>query len=98
MFDLGWFPGAINIGQGQKPHFMAEIIEVDDNVLARLDDYEGYNPRNPEHSLYIRMSYQDGFIYQYNGSVDGKLPVPAGDWLKYTQMKEGCNASHFAWW
>lgn len=96
MFDLGWFPGAVNIETAVDTFFMAEIIEVDDETLARLDDYEGYNPRNPEHSLYRRLSYQDGFIYQYNGSVDGKMPVPTGDWLDYTQMKEGCNAAHFA--
>lgn len=96
MFDLGWFPGAVGIETDDQHFFMAEIIEVDDETLARLDDYEGYNPRDPERSLYRRLSYQDGFIYQYNGNVDGRPPVPTGDWLDYTQMKEGCNASHFA--
>lgn len=96
MFDLGWFPGAVNIETAVDHYFMAEIIEVDDETLARLDDYEGYNPHNPEQSLYRRLSYQDGFIYQYNGNVEGKLPVPTGDWLDYTQMTEGCNAAHFA--
>lgn len=105
MFDLGWYPGVVDIFDpdwietefvSARPMFKAEIIEVDDETLARLDDYEGYNPRNPEQSLYRRVAYQDGFIYQYNGSVYGRLPVPTGDWLDYTQMKEGCNASHFA--
>lgn len=96
MFDLGWFPGAVGIETDDQHFFMAEIIEVDDETLARLDAYEGYDPRHPEHSLYLRKEYQDGFIYQYNGNVSGKLPVPTGDWLDYTQMKEGCNASHFA--
>ena len=96
MFDLGWFPGVVNIETAVGTFFKAEIIEVDDEMLDRLDSYEGYNPRNPEHSLYVRKEYQDGFIYQYNGSVEGKMPVPTGDWLDYTQMKEGYNASHFA--
>ena len=96
MFDLGWFPGVVNVETAVDSHFMAEIIEVDDETLARLDAYEGYDPRHPEHSLYVRKEYQDGFIYQYNGNVSGRLPVPTGDWLEYTQMTEGCNASHFA--
>ena len=101
MFALGWFPGAVNINENEvddQPHFVAEVIEVDDEMLARLDQYEGYDPRHPEHSLYVRKKYKDGFIYQYNGNVNGRLPVPtnlagACDWLEYTQMKEGCNAS-----
>lgn len=101
MFDLGWFPGAVNIETAVDTYFMAETIEVDDAGLARLDSYEGYNPDHPASSLYVRKAYQDGFIYQYNGNVEGKMPVPTdpqgcSDWLDYTQMKEGCNASHFA--
>jgi gamma-glutamylcyclotransferase (GGCT)/AIG2-like uncharacterized protein YtfP len=107
MFDLGWFPGVVGVpdepvgpmffAENEVEHFfMAEIIEVDDETLARLDSYEGYNPNHPASSLYVRKAYQDGFIYQYNGNVSGKLPVPTGDWLEYTQMTEGCNASHFA--
>jgi gamma-glutamylcyclotransferase (GGCT)/AIG2-like uncharacterized protein YtfP len=96
MFDLGWFPGVVNIETAVGAFFKAEIIEVDDDTLARLDSYEGYNPNHPASSLYVRKEYQDGFIYQYNGNVSGKLPVPTGDWLEYTQMTEGYNASHFA--
>lgn len=96
MFDLGWFPGAVLIGVEPEHHILAEVIEVDDAGLARLDRYEGYDPRHPEHSLYVRKEYEDGFIYQFNGNVDGKLPVLTGDWLDYIGQKEGCNASHFA--
>lgn len=92
MFDLGWFPGAVMIGVEPEHRILAEVIEVDDAGLARLDRYEGYDPRHPEHSLYIRKDYEDGFIYQFNGNVDGKLPVLTGDWLDYIGQKEGCNA------
>lgn len=94
MFDLGWFPGVVNIETAVDTFCKAEIIEVDDETLARLDSYEGYNPNHLASSLYVRKAYQDGFIYQYNGSVEGKMPVPTGDWLDYTQMSKGCNASY----
>lgn len=92
MFDLGWFPGAVLIGVEPEHRILAEVIEVDDAGLARLDSYEGYNRHNPSSSLYVRKEYEDGFIYQYNGNVEGRFPVLSGDWLNYTQQKEGCNA------
>ena len=101
MFDLGWFPGVVDIFDPHwkdaqfvslRPMFTAEVIEVDDETLARLDRYEGYDPRHPETSLYVRKEYKDGFIYQFNGNVDGATPVLSGDWLDYTKQKEGCNA------
>jgi len=101
MFDLGWYPGVVAVNDPHwrdaefaslRPMFTAEIIEVDDAELARLDDYEGYRPGDNENSLYRRIHYEDGFLYEYNRSVGNRPRVSSGDWLAYTQQKEGCNA------
>lgn len=95
MFDLGWFPGVkLSKEEEDGPHFLAEEVFVDDETLYDLDRYEGYDVHNTSSSLYVRKPYQDGFIYEYNGDMSGRLPVPSGDWLDYTQKGEGSNAHY----
>jgi gamma-glutamylcyclotransferase (GGCT)/AIG2-like uncharacterized protein YtfP len=97
MFDLGWFPGVVGVEVDDQHFFKAEIVEVDDDGLKRLDQLEGYRASDPDGSFYRRIRYQDGFIYQYNGDVSSKFPVPTGDWLEYTQKERGSNADILTW-
>lgn len=82
LYNLGWFPG---IELGGNDEVICETIYVDDDGLAKLDDYEGYSPSSPS-SLYIRTSImingETGWIYVYNRSVTGKEVILSGDWMK----------------
>jgi gamma-glutamylcyclotransferase (GGCT)/AIG2-like uncharacterized protein YtfP len=84
MYDLGWFPGVI---LGGPDDVVVERIEVDD--LQRIDRYEGYREDDPEGSLYIRVPYKDGYIYEYNRSVANDFVIASGDWLEYKNEGRG---------
>jgi gamma-glutamylcyclotransferase (GGCT)/AIG2-like uncharacterized protein YtfP len=87
LFDLGAFPGAVNIGDSEDS-FQAEVIEVDDQQLRSLDSYEGFYADSPSSSLFIRKPYKDGFIYEYNRlSIAGRPQIT--DWLSYKQQERG---------
>lgn len=86
LFDLGWYPGA---RLGGSSTFKAEVIEVDDEKLQDLDDYEGFSPNSPENSLYLREKYEDGWIYVYNQDLTDRRPIESGDWAEYVKTKEG---------
>ena len=89
LYDLGWFPGAKLGGEGV---IICEAKEVDEKATDR---YEGYNPDNPEGSLYIRRPMLDGFIYEYNHSIDQCERIQSGDWLEHTNKKRGINSGRF---
>jgi gamma-glutamylcyclotransferase (GGCT)/AIG2-like uncharacterized protein YtfP len=92
MFNLGSFPGIRLEGEHT---FTAEVVEVSDEILARLDRYEGYYEDAPEASLYIRRRYTDieagvdAWIYEYNSDFDPVNRVECGDWLTYTGQPRG---------
>lgn len=91
MYDLGWFPG-IKWNDGLGNTVKCEVIEADDQRLARLDHYEGYDEASPETSLYIREVFNDGYIYIYNRDVAGAKQVKEGDWLAFCGSSQGVNA------
>jgi gamma-glutamylcyclotransferase (GGCT)/AIG2-like uncharacterized protein YtfP len=97
MFSLGGFPG-VRLTDEPGFTFQAEIVEVDDETLARLDQYEGYYESSPENSLYIRQRFTDpergidAWVYEYNHERVGEQ-VPDGDWLAYVGKPRGGAAS-----
>jgi len=93
MYDLGAYPG-IKLGSPKEKRFVVvEEIEVDDDGLRRLDQYEGYSRYNPKGSLYIRMKAPCGsWIYQFNDEIDKYAVVESGDWLDYTDSVRGSAA------
>lgn len=89
LYDLGWFPGAgLALEEENPPTFTAEVIEVDDTRLKELDHYEGYSPSNPIGSLYLRVPYLDGFIYEYNGIPPESSLISSGDWQAHKKEKK----------
>ena len=92
LYNVSWFPGAILDEQSQSS-FLAEPVEVQN--WDRVDGYEGYDPSNPEGSLYIRRPFLDGFIYEYNRPVNDLEEIVSGDWLAYKEEERGRNAGRF---
>jgi gamma-glutamylcyclotransferase (GGCT)/AIG2-like uncharacterized protein YtfP len=87
MYDIGAFPG---VKLGGASEFVAEVIEVDDDGLRRLDSYEGYREDDPDNSLYLRVQLPDGcWIYEFNEPLYNKPVVPSGDWLEHVGSTRG---------
>ncbi len=91
LYDLGPYPGLVL--DGGSGH--AELYRIDDaSALARLDRYEGYDPRNPAASLFVRTRLHvarhahssagrlAAWVYVYNGSVAG-CPAIQGSWAAH---------------
>ena len=96
LVDLGAYPGLIP-GSGTVE---AELYEVvDDGVLERLDAFEGYDPRDPMGSLYLRKQIrlanppQDAWVFVYNRSVKGRPVVEAGSWERYLRLRNQSRAT-----
>lgn len=81
LFDLGPYPGA---RERPSQGVLAEVFEVDNAGLARLDQLEGYNARAPELGPYTRQRldtrYGKAWVYLYNRSVRGCRKISHGSW------------------
>jgi gamma-glutamylcyclotransferase (GGCT)/AIG2-like uncharacterized protein YtfP len=89
LYDLGEYPGAVFGGAAK---IVGEVIQLpsDDSVLAALDEYEGFDPHDPQGSLYLRVRREvtladgrslDCWAYAYNRDVTGHATIPGGDYL-----------------
>jgi gamma-glutamylcyclotransferase (GGCT)/AIG2-like uncharacterized protein YtfP len=95
LYDLGAYPGAIlNPAAGTLIHGRVFALPDDGRVLATLDAYEGFDPRDPAASLFARVSARvalaDGrevgcWMYVYNRDPHGAALVAGGRWRKRTE-------------
>ena len=82
LVDLGGYPGALPDGQGT---IRGEVYRLQSaELLAALDAAEG--PEFPRHLTPVRLD--DGrrvsaWTYWFNGSVNGAVPIPDGDYRRY---------------
>jgi gamma-glutamylcyclotransferase (GGCT)/AIG2-like uncharacterized protein YtfP len=55
LYDLGGYPGAVP-DENAKSRIAGTVMLLpeDESVLRRLDAYEGFDPRSPETSEYVR--------------------------------------------
>lgn len=84
LYDLGPYPAAkLKESQG----VCVEVYEITDEVLARLDELEGFDPSAPDESLYNRVELETSFslawVYIYNHDVSGCQEIRFGKWLPY---------------
>jgi len=92
LYDLGGYPGAVPDANAAGRIFGTVMQLPDDpGVLRQLDEYEGFDPRNPEESGYVRelrkIELASGgtvecWFYRYNWNPDGKPVIAGGDWRK----------------
>lgn len=84
LYDLGRYPGLAR-GEGEVIGDLFRLKSAD--VIARLDDYEDYNPANETEAHYLRRAIQlaepdvTAWVYLWNRSVEGCKPLAHGDWL-----------------
>jgi gamma-glutamylcyclotransferase (GGCT)/AIG2-like uncharacterized protein YtfP/cation transport regulator ChaC len=94
LYDLGEYPG---IKEGHH-RVVGEVYEIDDDSLERLDRIEGYDPRDPGGSLFVRREievrdFAEGdrfraFVYCYVPDAGAALPISHGDYRRYLLEKE----------
>lgn len=95
LFDLGIYPAAI---PGDDGRIWGEVYEMSHpvEVLAALDDIEGYRPENPDLSLYARAQADvvlpDGssaraWVYFYNAPLGRAPRIPSGDYLEHVKVR-----------
>ena len=95
LYDLGEYPGAI-LDPSSDTMIVGKVFELPDDrgMPAKLDWYEGFDPSEPDGSLFVRMkssvTLDEGgelqcWIYVYNREP-GEAPLMADG--KYSQWKE----------
>lgn len=85
MFTLGRYPGVDLDGSGE---FVVEVYQTtSDYLMDQLDNYEGYDPRDHERSLYLRKEVETTDfgavqIYEYRDKqyLRNQQLVESGDW------------------
>jgi gamma-glutamylcyclotransferase (GGCT)/AIG2-like uncharacterized protein YtfP len=95
LYDLGAYPGVIPSNQ-KVDIVMGEVyaLREGEELLVQLDHYEGYRPKHPERSLYLRqlksVTLKSGttlqaWVYIYNRPVAGRPVIESGDYVAYCQ-------------
>ena len=92
LLDLGDYPG-LTSGEGTV---VGELFLIPEAALARIDDLEGFDPSDPEGSLFVREMRQvelpgqkatyQAWAYRWPHG-DGK-EIPHGDWVRHLQSRE----------
>lgn len=94
LYDIGEYPGAVLADPGDGKVF-GKIFELsgDASLLMRLDEYEGFDPKRPTTSLYLRKrvtiyrpnrSPLIGWAYEYNRDVNSACVIKTGRYSKVT--------------
>jgi gamma-glutamylcyclotransferase (GGCT)/AIG2-like uncharacterized protein YtfP len=93
MISFGAFPGLLLWGDTE---IVVDLYSFEDEgKLFPINRYEGYDPNNPEDSLYVLTRVPlvnnpetEVLCYEYNGTIraaDGRDIVEHGDWARYKQ-------------
>lgn len=93
LYDLGEYPAIIL--QGSEKVF-GKVFELpnDENILQKLDEYEGFYSKNESESLYLRKQtvvyIQDkklnAWIYEYNQDLSNFSLIESGNYLETIQF------------
>jgi gamma-glutamylcyclotransferase (GGCT)/AIG2-like uncharacterized protein YtfP len=79
LFDFGRYPGAVS--SQQLDHWVhGEVHELDPQLLALLDEYEGSDFERAVAPAHMPDQTMDCWIYWYVGSETGRL-IASGDWF-----------------
>jgi gamma-glutamylcyclotransferase (GGCT)/AIG2-like uncharacterized protein YtfP len=101
LYDLGEYPGAVLDASGDSL-IIGDLVELPANpqVLAALDEYEGYSETNPDAGLFVRCRCQvrlddgreiESWMYVYNGDVSTVAIIAKGDYLDVRNHNEEKN-------
>ena len=101
LYDLGEYPGAViekDDDGAADSQIAGRLYRLPDSIeiLARLDEYEGYDYYSPNDSLFRRISCEvvpgdarmiTGWIYVFNRSIRDAVLIPDGNYLNWLASK-----------
>ena len=98
LYDLGEYPGAVPDPRSES-RIVGEVLDLpgDQRFLARLDDYEGIDPNDPDSGLFVRVKCEvtladgrklDCWVYRYNQQTSSMTQIPNGDYLLWLQKQK----------
>ena len=93
LIDLGDYPGLIE-GEGVV---VGELFRLPSATLERIDDLEGFDPLDPEGSLFLREEREVHLpgansrfhAWTYRWPHGGGSVIEQGDWVRHLQEREG---------
>lgn len=89
LYDVGPFPALVDGGERVYGEVLTIDLEAFPRLLAILDDLEGYDPADPDGSMYVRrivtatgadMRELVAYAYYYNRAPAAFLHLPDGEW------------------
>jgi gamma-glutamylcyclotransferase (GGCT)/AIG2-like uncharacterized protein YtfP len=98
LYDLDAYPGAI-LDLDCDTEIKGEVFQLPDDgaVFTMMDAYEGFDPRYPASSLFVRrkckvtLKHDDTkllcWIYVYNWQVSPEALIRSGDYLWHKKIK-----------
>jgi gamma-glutamylcyclotransferase (GGCT)/AIG2-like uncharacterized protein YtfP len=101
MISFGAFPGLLLWGDTE---IVVDLYSFEDEgKLFPINRYEGYDPSNPEDSLYVLTRVPlvnnpetEVLCYEYNGTIraaDGRDIVEHGDWARFLSERHSNQAA-----
>lgn len=94
LVHLGDYPGLVS-GEGQV---RGELYEIPNAALDRIDELEGYDPLDPDASLFLRIEQpvsldgsptpQIAFTYLWPHASNGPS-IEGGDWVEFLNRTRG---------
>lgn len=90
MYSMGYIPFVSLTTQEGTVH--GEVYEINEDILRRLDQLEGYNIHQPDRSFYNRslvntLPYGEAFIYHIDTHDSERNKIPSGDWRVYLKER-----------
>jgi gamma-glutamylcyclotransferase (GGCT)/AIG2-like uncharacterized protein YtfP len=81
---VSWYPGLVP-GEGEV---IGDLFEVTDRTtVALLDRFEGFDPEDPDRSLFMRTPVEliapatEAWVYRWRGDPTQAPVAVSGDWL-----------------
>jgi gamma-glutamylcyclotransferase (GGCT)/AIG2-like uncharacterized protein YtfP len=90
LYDLGGYPGAVP-NESAPGKIYGTVMELPDRseILQELDKYEGFDPKSPETSEYVRELREvelmaggalECWFYRYNWAANESRVIASGVW------------------
>jgi len=92
LYKVDFYPGAVQEYESGRM-ILGELYQLHEpeKVFEVLDTYEGYDPQQPEQSLFVRQQAEvyagdqplTSWVYVYNLPTDELLLIESGDFLRF---------------
>lgn len=80
LYRIDWYPGVVL--DADAGSVTGEVYEVDDALLAALDEYEGSEYRRVETTTVLSDGGEvTALIWEWRRAVDESRRIEGGDWL-----------------